>query len=256
MLMKWYQCFKFFCTRSTRINENTAEFQSFSLHRFKEINYSLKKLWIKGIFTVKSLANNAWKSICKVKKIFLGVRIRLQLSFEFLTSRFTIQVFQVSCTICLILHVRYIFNENPFENIPTVKSILKYQKREENRQHTPTRTYIQWICKQKQLKYLAKRGSWFFLWSLVNSRRHGAGGGAGVSPSLHYQRYGGWCFHRQGLRTRRQTRVEWKFDNNYCRPGGGATERRKAVVWAGRACGVHKFRRGTRYTALACAQIG
>ena len=69
----------------------SAQFQLFSLHRFKEINYNSRKLWIQGIFTAKSLANNAWESICKVKGTFLGVKIRLQLSFEFLTSRFTMR---------------------------------------------------------------------------------------------------------------------------------------------------------------------
>ena len=45
--------------------EISAEFQMFSLHRFKEINYNLRKLWIQGIFTAKSLANNAWKMLSR-----------------------------------------------------------------------------------------------------------------------------------------------------------------------------------------------
>ena len=54
----------------------SAEFQLFSLHRFKEINYNLRKLRILAIFTAKSLENNAWESICKVKNTFLGLKIR------------------------------------------------------------------------------------------------------------------------------------------------------------------------------------
>lgn len=61
---------------------------------------------------------------------------------------------------------------------------------------------------------------------------------------------------------RKQTRVEWKFDNNYCSryqwdchslplplPFSQTVESRRRE---GRACGIHKF----RYTALCRSQIG
>lgn len=61
---------------------------------------------------------------------------------------------------------------------------------------------------------------------------------------------------------RKQTRVEWKFDNNYCsryqwdcHSPPRCSTRRPTVESRrreGRACGVHKF----RYTALRRSQIG